>query len=193
MTLFYNYAESDRVAMTRLAIAQRRTLSERWTALDENEGRGWSVRAATAAEWLRDSAAVVDLGCGVMTLERHLSRSTRYVPVDVVKRDDRTWVVDLNREPPPTLDAEVAVGLGLLEYIYDVPALIGSLAAHYAVAVFSYNVTDAPGAVPNRLAHGWVNDLSRSELEAIYLRSGYQIKYAASLGERQMLWLLNRN
>jgi hypothetical protein len=87
----------------------------------------------------------------------------------------------------------VVVGLGLLEYLYDVPSAIGSLATHYPVAVFSYNITDAPGAVPNRLAHGWVNDMSRSQLEAIYLRGGYRIERAAPLGERQMLWLLARS
>src|SRR3712207_7606350 len=39
-------------------------------------------------------------GCGMMTLERDLPAPVGYLPCDVVRRDHRTILCDLNREPP---------------------------------------------------------------------------------------------
>ena len=72
---------------------------ERRAALETPEAAGWSKRAALAAEFLGFARSVADLGCGTMTLERYLSEGTRYVPVDVCRRDERTIVCDFNVDP----------------------------------------------------------------------------------------------
>lgn len=53
------------------------------------------------ADYLGAGSKVVDLGCGAMSLERHLPAGCQYVPSDLVARDARTRVCDLNRANCP--------------------------------------------------------------------------------------------
>lgn len=190
MPQFYDLGEETRIALTLDAISQRKTLMTRWESLDLQQTATWTDRAVKAAGQLRNCSSVVDLGCGVMTLEQHLDGNCRYIPVDVIQRDDRTIVADLNETPLPSIRADAVVGLGLLEYLHDVSALIEACAAQYAIAVFSYNLTDAPKAIDNRLAHAWVNNYSASSLSDIFLRHGLTIQVSEMIDERQMLWKL---
>jgi len=187
---FYDLDEQTRVTMTKNAIAGRKTLIERWQALSGENTSGWTPRAVEAARMLEHCRSVVDLGCGGMFLEKYLPVTTNYIPVDVLPRDARTVVVDLNRERLPELKADAIVGLGLLEYLFDVPELIRTCAMRYGTAVFSYNPTDAPAALSNRLEHAWVNSFSRPELETIFTTNGYDIADVRLVDDRQVIWRL---
>ena len=115
----------------------------------------WQARAAVAAELLRDARCVADLGCGGMELERYLAPGQRYVPVDLVARDDRTIVVDLEKDPLPAIDADACALLGVLAYLFDPRAVLEKVrAASFARAVVSYNVRPE---LDVRLGNGWVN------------------------------------
>lgn len=189
-TPFYDRSEAERIALTLSAIESRRTMTERWQALGEDESAPWNARAAKAAGWLAGAGAVADLGCGTMILERHLAPDQGYVPVDVVARDARTVVCDFNREPLPPLPATAAACLGLLEYLFEPGDFLGRLAGRFGRAVVSYCVTDAPGAPRQRREHAWVNDLDASGLEALLLRAGWTIEERCPVGELQLLWRL---
>lgn len=180
-----------RIAVAKAALLERRTIKERWLALSGEEESHWDARAAKAASLLIDCASIVDFGCGTMQLERHLPASVRYLPVDVVKRDDRTIVLDLNEVAPPALAADAAAVLGVLEYLFDVPRFLRTLATKYSRAAISYNVIDGdPGR--NRLSSGWFNSYSNSQIEDIFKSVGYRINSADHIGEQQLLWDLVR-
>lgn len=183
---FYDLSEPERIELTQRAIAERRTVFERWSALAIEESGQWDRRSVLASHWLEGHRVVGDLGCGQMSLERHLSKGTRYVPVDVVARDERTVVVDLNREPPPNIEVDAWVALGLLEYLFDVPRLLGQLRG---VLVTSYNPTDL--CADNRLAHAWVNAYSMVELENAFELTGWTINHRTPFGS-QCIWKLSR-
>lgn len=189
---FYELSDEERIELTRRAMTERRTVIERWSALEQTEAAPWSERAAAAAEFLSGCASVADLGCGTMTLKRHLAPGTRYVPVDVVARDADTMVVDLNREPLPALAVEGTAALGLLEYLFDVPALFRQLSG---VVVTSYNPVDLGHAGPDEQAdrrrHAWVNDYSTGQLEALFGEAGWSVADRRTLGG-QRIWKLLR-
>lgn len=188
----FNELDADaRIAVAKAALLERRTIKERWLALSEEEESHWDVRAAKAASLLITCGSIVDFGCGTMQLERHLPASVRYVPVDIVKRDDRTIVLDLNEVTPPSLAADAAAVLGVLEYLFDVPRFLRALATEYSRAVISYNVTDGDGG-RNRLRSGWFNNYSRSQIEDIFRSAGYRINSSDHIGEQQLLWDLMR-
>jgi hypothetical protein len=188
---FYKLDEHTRLAMTRSAIEKRRTLVARWQVLDREHTGGWTRRAVEAARMLEQCQSVVDLGCGGMLLEKYLPSGITYVPVDVWPRDARTIVVDLNTQAlPDNLKADAVAGLGLLEYLFDVPGLVRACSLRYPTAVFTYNITDAAGALSNRLENAWVNSFSRSELEQILTANGYEIAAARLFDDRQVLWHL---
>ena len=84
---------SDRAAITREARQKFEPVMILWSDFGEQ----WPVRATAAAAWLADASSVTDLGCGTMSLERYLRPEQRYVPVDLLPRDERTLVLDLNK------------------------------------------------------------------------------------------------
>jgi hypothetical protein len=98
---FLTLSEDKRIELTATAIANGKTLIERWTALNTSESNPWSQRASLAAEFIGNPYGVVDMGAGTMTLERYIPTSVRYYPVDVVQRDARTLVCDFNIEQAP--------------------------------------------------------------------------------------------
>lgn len=187
---FYERSEEDRVALTECAISRGGTLLERWSVLAASEADGWSARSAMAAAWLSDQPGVLDLGCGLMTLERFLRPGQVYVPCDVVRRDGRTLVCDLNHEPPPEAGVPAAACLGLLEYLHDPQAVLRSLVRTYRVCVVSYCVTDAPDPLGARRAHAWVNDHDTQGIETLFAAAGWSVERSAMVDGLQRLWRL---
>lgn len=192
MTSFYERPETERIALTERAIVEQRTLHERWTALAAPEAAGWNARAALAAEWLGGSGSVLDLGCGTMSLETYLADGVRYYPSDVVARDGRTLVCDYNLQPPPVIDADAAVCLGLLEYLHQPLDFMRALAAHYPLCIVDYCTVDAPKPLVPRRAHGWVNDFTHAGIERIFTAAGWRITASLMADDFQFLWRLAR-
>ena len=120
---------------------------ERWSRLTRRQSRSWEHRAEKAAWLLGGCDFVVDIGAGRMLLEKHLEPGTRYVPVDVVRRDQRTIVVDLNdsSEWPEAVIGDAAEILGVVEYLYDLERFMGRLKPRFDRAVVSYSVSDLSG------------------------------------------------
>jgi glycosyltransferase involved in cell wall biosynthesis len=187
---FYSRDADSRRRLTQQVIAEKSTLLDRWITLPAETGNeAWDKRARLAADLVAGEPAVVDLGCGMMCLEKHLAPGVRYLPVDVVARDDRTVLADLNREPLPKLPADCIVVCGLLEYIHDVPKLLTAMAKHYKTIVISYNSTDTVPAIAERQSHAWVNNFTVTTLEAAFADAGLKIQDKRDLGQ-QVLWKL---
>jgi len=192
MPSFYDLDAKDRIALTEDAIEKRVTLMCRWENLYSERASGWDRRAAIAAGMLTDCPSVADLGCGHMSLERYLAPTARYLPVDVVRRDERTIIVDFNHAPPPLPAAHAAACLGLLEYLHDVAGFLGHLRTGYQILVLSYNPAHDHSLLQQRRAHAWVNDHSIDQIEALFEADGWAAAEAVSLGGHQMLWKLRR-
>lgn len=188
-TPFYARPAEERAELTRSAIAERRTLVERWRALERESTGGWNRRARVAAKWLAGEPAVADLGCGVQALRELLAPGVRYVPLDVVARDAHTVVCDLNREPLPALPARAAAALGLFEYLYEPARLLPALHAAFDRVATSYNPADAADAHPRREEHAWVNAYTQAGFEALFTGAGFRLAKRYRLDGRQVMWL----
>jgi hypothetical protein len=189
---FYELSSTEQIALTNSALAEKRTLTERWQALHRDEDDPWSERAMRASTLLSGCNAVADFGCGTMTLERYLEKGVDYQPIDIVARDDRTIVCDLNKDPLPEVGADGAACLGVVEYLFDVEAFFTRLAQFYPVAAISYCIADDGGPAERRRAKTWVNDLTRSEIEAAFSEGGFDITHAVTVGPGQLLWRLSQ-
>jgi hypothetical protein len=174
-------------ALARAAVAERRTLIERWRDMGEKVSPGRDERARIAASYIPAGLCVVDVGCGsMMPLERHLPQRTRYVPVDVAPRDDRTVVVDLNVAPLPDLGAHYVVALGLLEYLNDVPGFLRQIPCN---AVLSYAPVDQQKP-RDRAESGWVNSYTVDAVGGLFEAAGFQIADLRRCPGKQMIWHL---
>ncbi|NLP61669.1 hypothetical protein [Paraburkholderia sacchari] len=190
---FYDLNVKDRERIVSTAIDSRQTLISRWEALASERTEGWETRAQQAASMLGAVSSVADVGCGMMTLEKYLSRNILYIPLDVVRRDVRTVVIDLNKDELPDLGAECVVGLGLLEYLFDVPSVLRRIACVYRVAVLSYNPLDRLSNMSERTGHAWVNHYAEAELESLFHSCGLQIEERVRHETTQTIWRLSSN
>jgi hypothetical protein len=130
----------------------------------------WRARIAHLASFIDTSGPVLDIGCGMMWLEPLLSRGNRYVPIDYVRRDDRTILVDLNAQPLPAIDAEFAFMSGVLEYIQDVPGFFRQLMNRKIRRIMlSYCTLECWWKMPLRKSLNWVSHESIEDLLNVLL------------------------
>lgn len=174
--------EADR---RKRVIDARQTDLGRWSDARQLEPQ-WEARAIVAANFVAAGARVLDVGCGAMKLERHLPFGCAYQPCDVVARDARTIVVDLNNAPIPDkalADADLVVMLGVWEYLYDPGATFAAVARASKPILCSY-CDQKTAAQVDRRALGWVNDFMLDEFLALAQAHGYratQVKQIDSL------------
>ncbi len=176
----------DEAARRKEVIARRETDVARWSDANQLEA-AWDVRAREACRFLPSAAVVLDLGCGRMALGRFLPPHCRYLPCDLVARDERTLVCDFNREGPPTpQDVTHVVCLGVLEYLYDLPGFLARLQAFGRPVIVSYNPTDWNPSLDRR-ALGWVNDLGSEELAHLFDAGGFAMSSWLRIAPSQAL------
>jgi hypothetical protein len=169
--------------------AHPQTDFRRWS--DEQQlSPDWADRAKEIALFIPAGWNVVDIGCGRMDVERFL-RGGCYLPVDLVRRDDRTTVVNLNRDAIPSdvlAKADCATLLGVLEYLEDPAALFRTLAEHQLYVACSYTFAEYVPLAERRL-NGWFNDLTVEGFARLVEACGYRIERCQKF-DRQGLFLL---
>jgi hypothetical protein len=135
----------------------------------------WKIRIAHLAKFIDTSGPVLDIGCGMMWLESQLVRRNEYIPLDYIRRDHRTLVVDLNTQSLPPINAEFAVMSGVLEYLHDVPAILHELIARrYRRILITYCTIECWWKMELRHILNWVSHLSLEDL-LVELLPAYRI------------------
>ncbi len=179
--------EFDRRKQT---IEARETDYTRWSD-PRNLEAAWELRSVRAADYLGAGSKVVDLGCGAMSLERHLPAGCQYVPSDLVARDARTRVCDLNRGELPSNDlgpGTTVTMLGVLEYLYDPAAVLAALARSGSSLLLTYCCAEDTTHL-DRGALGWVNRFTRAEITALLQAGGFSVTRQDRVDGLQHLWI----
>jgi hypothetical protein len=144
---------------------------------------------------------VIEFGAGNRVLERHLDRSCTYTPSDIVDRGPGTIVCDLNQRPLPALGIgsyDVAVLMGVLEYMRDLPSVLDWLTELVPTCVLSYacarggrySPTRALGAA-GRLKAGWLNSYRGEQIRSLFDERGFAQSHEEGW-ESQRLFVFSR-
>ena len=184
------------------AARSRTTDYERWSDLS-NIHSAWESRTRRAANFVPPHSRVIEFGAATRLIERFMDPSCTYVPSDIVDRGPGTVVCDLNDRPLPELGHyDVAVIMGGLEYINDVPAVLDWLAKDVPRYVVSYACADAkPTSIharfqsASRLKSGWVNSYSSAEFRSLFIDRGFPCLHEENWkkkGMKQTLFVFSR-
>ena len=165
--------------------AERARLTEALMAVKGSDGTRWSDpaelaagaedRAKLAARHLRPGERVLDLGAGLMRLRGQLPDGATYRPVDLMPLSADTLITDLNRQPFPAVPCDMVTALDVLEYLYDVPALLASAARQATRLIASYHCRTTED-VATRRSEGWFNDYSADEFTALLQTAGWTVE-----------------
>ena len=129
---------------------------------DEKEfDENWKRRISAMAAFIDMPGPVADLGCGMRWLEQFLREENPYVPVDYVRRDERTLVIDFNADKLPELGAKVAFLSGSLEYVKEAVMFLGTLTGMgFEQIILSYCTTEKFHDMKVRRGLNWTSHLS---------------------------------
>jgi lipopolysaccharide biosynthesis glycosyltransferase len=149
---------------------------EHW-AKAESYQAGWEKRAILAARWLQNLDRVADIGCGEpMSLKRHLSRKTEYIPADLQAWTPDVMVIDLDKREFPSGRFDAVAMLGVLEYLQRPGAALrrARKGSKHLVTSYCHPVGDNPEK--KREQRGWINAFSETRFESLLNRQGWAIK-----------------
>lgn len=163
---------------------------EAWGTLSDSTADKWDSRAKRAAELLCGQSGVIDMGCGLMNLKRHLSPDQTYIPVDGTSRGPDSIVCDFDLEDPPACDVPSMACLGLIEYLQDPQRFLNETARRYRIAVVSYCTTDAPNPLPRHADGTWLNAFDAPTMEDMFRQAGWFVKRREIYKRSQHIWLL---
>jgi methyltransferase family protein len=172
------------ISMSRVITALRqKTDHSRW-ADTRNIFPSWESRTERAAALVPKHSRVIEFGAGNRVLERHLDRSCTYAPSDIVDRGPGTIVCDLNQRPLPDLGVgayDVAVLMGVLEYLRDMPSVLDWLTELFPTLVLSYACARGSHYSPRRmfgtigrLRAGWLNSYRDDEIRSLFGQRGFE-------------------
>jgi hypothetical protein len=131
---------------------------------------GWDIRNEVIAAAIPANSSVIDLGCGARTLRSHLKPGCTYRPFDFV-RSPSVEFCDFNAGVYPRIDNPVdyVVCSGLLEYMRDPREFLSRIAQLGRNICLSYNPVIPGETRRSRLAKRWVNHITQTELEQIFI------------------------
>ena len=173
-------------------IKQGQTDFARWSDANQLEVT-WEFRCEIAAKFITSDSRILDVGCGAMTLERFLPFNCIYKPCDLIARDTRTIVCDLNKEQLPKIElqnSDIVTLLGVIEYLYQPKELFAQIAEAKKSIIVSYCVTDLQPDTEIRRSLGWVNDFSKETFLSMLETAGFSIIETKAIDSFQFLFIL---
>jgi hypothetical protein len=145
----------------------------------------WALRSQRIAEFVPHGSHVFEFGAGASELRTYLHPSCSLISSDIVERTPGMMVLDLNRRPLPPLGGSpprVAVFGGVLEYLFDVPAVLSWTAQYFERCIASYECAQPRSCfsgrvreVLGRAGYGWINHYTEAELIARFAEAGFQL------------------
>ncbi|MBD2176644.1 hypothetical protein H6F42_06910 [Pseudanabaena sp. FACHB-1998] len=129
----------------------------------------WKNRISTMAAYINTSGTVADFGCGLMWLEPLLKPENTYLPIDYIARDERTLVIDLNKDLLPELNADIAFLSGVLEYVIDIENFVYNLTnKNFKKIILSYCTLEKFSDVNGRESLNWVSHKSIFDILSMF-------------------------
>lgn len=182
--------KSSRQLYIRFLKMNNRSDYERWSK-EESLFPSWEGRTILLSKQIKPNSIVLEFGAANRFLKKYLPENCTYLHADLVKRNDETMVIDLNKELPHLPISNYMVFSGVLEYIFDVKLIIKYCSAFTNNILFSYATFDQFPNTNNRRFNGWVSDVKEIEFIKLADEINFEIK-VIGVWKKQTLYLLTK-
>lgn len=173
------------IGYTNLLIEKRSTDCGRWSRWD-NLISGADLRAGIAGQMIPEKSTVLDAGAGLMLLRDYIPENSKYIPLDIVPRNRKCLVADLNQQQYPDRKFDTVCALFLFEFLHDLKSFMDWARQNSAKLVFTYHCL-LPGTDKNkRRAAGFFNDYKINELEELITGTGWTATSRIDIGNGQI-------
>lgn len=164
----------------------------RWSKT-ENLHENWNQRTILLSDKIKDGSRILEFGSGNLFLKDNLPKNCTYINSDIVKRDENTIVIDLNKKIPPLPKVDYIVFSGVLEYVYDVEHVLNECGKYTENLLLSYATLDYFPSVKNRRINGWVSDLYLKDFNNISFEIDYNMELIGNWNGQQLIKLAKKN
>jgi hypothetical protein len=145
------------------------------------------------ARSLRPDVRALDLCYGAPSLSGMLPKGATLIRADAVARGAEERIALLHRgELPSTAGANLALLVGMLEHVEELPALLRNLRATGLPAIASYHAIDDTADL-DRAGLGWTSHFGRDALMAEFATAGFAATPRWAFDGRQSLFRLVPN
>ncbi|NDV24365.1 FkbM family methyltransferase [Desulfovibrio sp. JC022] len=166
-------SENFMIGFTQQLIKEKKTDCGRWSSWNML-GNEADLRAGMAGQLVPENSSVLDAGAGVMLLRDYIPESSTYIPLDIVARNRKTIVADLNQQQFPEQNFDVICALFLLEFIHEPQIFFDWAFSHAEKMIFTYHPFMPGKDVSKRRAAGFFNDFNINELKLMVEKSGWK-------------------
>lgn len=182
--------KSSRQLYIRFLKMNNRSDYERWSK-EKSLFPSWEERTVLLSKEIKPNSIVLEFGAANRFLKKYLPENCIYLHSDLVKRNEETIVIDLNKEIPDLPISNYIVFSGVLEYIFDVKLIIKHCSKYTDHLLFSYATFDKFPNTNNRRYNGWVSDMNELEFNKLANEINFEIKNIGFWKE-QTLYLLTK-
>ncbi|WP_027720368.1 FkbM family methyltransferase [Maridesulfovibrio zosterae] len=169
---------------TELLIDKKTTDCGRWSRWESLCG-DIDQRAGLAGALIAEKSSVLDVGAGLMMLRDYIPESCSYTPLDIVARNRKCIVADLNQKQYPDQKFDVIAALFVFEFLHDVTSFLEWAANNAEKLIFTYHQMKPNSKRTQRRAAGFFNDYHISEIEKIIQKTGWKIKTTIAIHSNQ--------
>lgn len=161
---------------------------ERWK-LNAQNAPSWDERNQIIAGIIPDRSSVIDIGAGAQTLREYLKPGCVYQPCDLVKGSEDTLLCDFNQNIFPVINHkyDYVICSGVLEYIRSPEQFLKVASGFGGQMIISYAVKLPGTSSTDRLKEGWVNHLSKDQIEDLFRLQGFEFEYIQNW-KHQLIW-----
>jgi len=184
-----------RIARTLFLRTLNRSDYERWSNPDSLEA-WWETRTQKIADLIPKGTRVIEFGAGRRWLESYLDPSCIYIASDLVDRGPGTIICDLNKRPLPDLKVlrpDVAVFIGVLEYLKGLPSIAPWLSRQVSTCVCSYEYASTEAGtvrrvfeILRRLYFGYQNIFTELEFVELFSKCGFACTRMETWNEQRL-------
>lgn len=112
-----------KVFKTTIKKSQKQSDISRWSQ-EKSLFSSWDERTQLLANHILPESKVFEFGAAHLVLNEMIPKGCVYLHSDIVKRNEKTLVVDLNKNLPELPQVDYIIFSGVLEYIFEVKNLI---------------------------------------------------------------------